>query len=84
MYTTRGIDAVATITEIRSNTSALVDHARKNKSAVLIQKNNDPYAVLLDWETYQEMLKYLPEGAGGDRPPKRRERAESGNRATSG
>ena len=56
MYTTKGVDAVATITEVRANTSELIDHARKNKSAVLIQKNNDPYAVLLDWETYQELM----------------------------
>lgn len=56
MYTTKGVDAVATITEVRANTSELIDHARKNGSAVLIQKNNDPYAVLLDWETYQELM----------------------------
>ncbi len=56
MYTTKGVDAVATITEVRANTSELIEHARKNKSAVLIQKNNDPYAVLLDWNTYQELM----------------------------
>lgn len=57
MYSTSGVDAVATITELRSNTSQLIDHVRESKSGVLIQKNNEPYAVLLDWETYQEVVK---------------------------
>lgn len=57
MYSTSGVDAVATITELRSNTSQLIEHVRESKSGVLIQKNNEPYAVLLDWETYQEVMK---------------------------
>lgn len=53
MYNTEGIDTIATITELRSETSELIEHVRKTKSGVLIQKNNEPYAVLLDWETYK-------------------------------
>jgi prevent-host-death family protein len=54
MYNTEGVDAIATITELRSETSELIDYVRKTKSGVLIQKNNEPYAVLIDWETYKE------------------------------
>lgn len=56
MYSTSGVDAVATITELRSKTSELVEYVHDNKRGVLIQKNNEPYAVLLDWETYQEAV----------------------------
>lgn len=54
MYNTEGIDTIATITELRSETSELIEYVRKTKRGVLIQKNNEPYAVLLDWETYKK------------------------------
>ncbi|NNF03180.1 MAG: type II toxin-antitoxin system Phd/YefM family antitoxin [Rhodothermales bacterium] len=57
MYFTRGIDAVATITELRSNTSELVEHAKTIDRGILVQKNNQPYAVLLSYELYDELLK---------------------------
>ena len=57
MYSTRGIETVATITELRSNTSEIVDHAKKAQRGVLIQKNNEPYAVLVSYELYTELLK---------------------------
>ena len=56
MYSTRGIEAVATITELRSKTSELVEQAKKIESGILIQKNNDPYAVLISYELYLELL----------------------------
>ncbi len=56
MYTTTGVDAIATITELRSKTSELLDHVRETKASILIQKNNEAYAVLIDWETYQSLL----------------------------
>jgi prevent-host-death family protein len=52
MYNTEGVDAVATITELRADTAELVEHARRSQNGILIQKNNRPYAVLLAWETY--------------------------------
>ena len=55
MYRTSGINAVASITELRSSTSELVEYVRDTQTVVLIQKNNKPYAVLIDWETYQRM-----------------------------
>lgn len=56
MYLTKGIDAIATITELRSNTSELVEYAKKIDRGILIQKNNQPYAVLISWELYDQLL----------------------------
>lgn len=55
MYNTQGIEAVATITELRSNTSELVDHAKELERGILIQKNNEPYAVLLSYDQYNKL-----------------------------
>ena len=55
MYKVSAVDAVATITELRAKTSEVLEYVSKKKVGVLIQKNNEPCAVLLDWETYQEM-----------------------------
>lgn len=57
MYSTEGIEAVATITELRSKTSELVEQAKKIDSGILIQKNNDPYAVLISYDLYLDLLK---------------------------
>ena len=57
MYSTRGIEAVATITELRSKTSELVEYAKKIKRGILIQKNNEPYAVLISYDLYDKLLK---------------------------
>ena len=64
MYRISGVKVVATITELRSKTSELLDYVRKEKEGVLIQKNNAPYAVLLDWETFQKMTSSKPEADG--------------------
>lgn len=56
MYSTRGIEAVATITELRSNTSELVEHAKEIERGILIQKNNEPYAVLISYDVYDKLL----------------------------
>lgn len=56
MYSTQGIEAVATITELRSKTSELVEQAKAIDSGILIQKNNDPYAVLISYDLYIELL----------------------------
>lgn len=56
MYTTKGVEAVATITELRSYTSELVEQAKRIKSGVLIQKNNEPYVVLLPYDLYTDLL----------------------------
>ncbi len=56
MYTTRGIEAIATITELRSKTSELVEKAKGLTTGIMIQKNNEPYAVLVSYERYIELL----------------------------
>ncbi len=61
MYHTRGVDAVATVTELRSKTSEILEFARKSDRGVLIQKNNEPYAVLLSYEKYLELIGEKPE-----------------------
>ena len=55
MYEISGVEAIATITELRSETSELLDYVREAQKGLLIQKNNEPYAVLLDWATYQRV-----------------------------
>ncbi len=59
MYNTEGVDSIATITELRSETANLIKHVRDTKRGVLIQKNNEPHAVLIDWETYRVIKKKL-------------------------
>jgi prevent-host-death family protein len=56
MYTTRGIEAIATITELRSKTSELIEESKKIKTGILIQKNNDPHAVLVSYDRYLQLL----------------------------
>ncbi|MCZ6758059.1 MAG: type II toxin-antitoxin system Phd/YefM family antitoxin [Bacteroidetes bacterium] len=63
MYFTKGIEAVATITELRSKTSELVEHAKGIDRGILIQKNNEPYAVLISYDVYEKLLK--GSGSGG-------------------
>ena len=56
MYLTKGIDAIATITELRSITSELLEYAKETDKGILIQKNNNPYAVLISYELYEKLL----------------------------
>ena len=56
MYSTKGIEAVATVTELRSKTSELIEHAKDIDRGILIQKNNEPYAVLISHKLYDELL----------------------------
>lgn len=56
MYSTRGIEVVATITELRSKTSELVEKAKRIDSGILVQKNNEPYAVLISYDLYDRLL----------------------------
>lgn len=47
---------MATITELRSKTSELVEHAKRIERGILIQKNNEPYAVLISYDLYDKLL----------------------------
>ena len=55
MYSTRGIEAIATVTELRSRTSALIDQAAGLETGIMIQKNNEPEAVLVNYDLYQKI-----------------------------
>lgn len=59
MYSTRGIEAIATVTELRSRTSDLIEHARTIDRGILIQKNNEPHAVLINYDLYIRLLDVL-------------------------
>ena len=59
MYSTQGIEAIATVTELRSKTSALIDQAKSLKTGIMIQKNNEPEAVLLSYDLYLKLYKQL-------------------------
>lgn len=52
MYRTEGVSTIATVTELRSDASTVIDRVRQNGERVLIQKNNEPSAVLIDHETF--------------------------------
>lgn len=55
MYKTEGVDAIATITEVRSQTSELIDQVQGSKRGIMIQRNNDPQAVLISWDLYKKI-----------------------------
>lgn len=55
MYKTEGVDAVATITEVRSQTSELIEQVQRSKRGIMIQRNNEPQAVLISWQMYQKI-----------------------------
>lgn len=59
MYDTEGVESIATITELRSETADLISHARESKNGILIQKNNEPHAVLIDWDVYKTVKEKL-------------------------
>lgn len=73
MYSTRGIEAVATITELRSKTSELVEHAKTIERGILIQKNNEPYAVLISYDLYDKLLSESETlQAAASKPPRKK------------
>lgn len=59
MYTTQGVDAIATITELRSNTTSLLQQVSSSDNGILVQKNNEPQAVLLSWQQYKKIAERL-------------------------
>ena len=80
MYRTSEVDAVATISELRSKTSELLDHVRARHTSVLIQKNNEPFAVLLSWDAYQSLIEASQEAREpAARPPMRQPRKPKEN-----
>ena len=58
MYSTEGIESIATVTELRSKTSGLIEQAKGLKTGIMIQRNNEPEAVLMNYDLYQKMYKH--------------------------
>jgi prevent-host-death family protein len=54
MFNMQGIEAVASISELRANSTNLVERA-KEFQGIMIQKNNEPVAVLLSYDRYIEL-----------------------------
>jgi prevent-host-death family protein len=54
MFQTEGVSAIATITELRADTSTLIDHVTDH-GAIMVQKNNEPHAALISWEMYKAL-----------------------------
>ncbi len=59
MYQTEGVDAIATVTEIRMETAALIDAVNKSSRGIAIQRNNTPEAVLISWDLYRKLSKVV-------------------------
>lgn len=59
MFETEDVDAIATVTELRSDTSTLVARVQQAGERILVQKNNEPHAVLLDPSTYTKIKERL-------------------------
>lgn len=66
MYEIQGVDSIATISELRAHTSDVLAHVRDQGEAVLVQRNNDPFAVLIDWDRYRQLMGDLPAAADVD------------------
>lgn len=56
LQTPKGINTIATITELRSKTSEIVDAAEQSEEGVLVVKNNSPYAVVVSFNRFNELL----------------------------
>jgi hypothetical protein len=53
---TNGTEAIATITELRSKTSELVNRGRRISTGIMSQKNNEPCAVLVSYDRFLEII----------------------------
>lgn len=71
MFDTKGIQHIATITELRTNTSEILDQVTEGKQPVLIQRNGEPRAVMVPLAEYEQLVSGTEMGA-----EERRETAE--------
>lgn len=55
LQTPESIHSIATVTELRSNTSEVIETAEASGEAVLIVKNNEPYAVVMGFDRYMRL-----------------------------
>ena len=57
-YSTRGIDQVAAITELRTNTNDLLRFANETDAGILIARNNEPQSILVGLDQYRDFMAY--------------------------
>jgi prevent-host-death family protein len=56
MHSTYGAQQITSVTELRQDTNDIIQHAERTGEAVLVQRNNEPVAVLLGVTTYERYL----------------------------
>ena len=56
MFPTYSTHQVSSVTELRQDTNDILNHADTTGEAILIQRNNDPVAVLLSVDAYKRLL----------------------------
>ena len=66
MFPTHGARRIASITELRSNTSDLIDAANETGEPILIQRNNRLVGVLLGEEQYEALREGMRVVTGDD------------------
>lgn len=57
MHSTFGAEQVASVTELRTDTMGLINHANEAGEAILVQRNNEPFGVLIGIEAYKDYIK---------------------------
>jgi prevent-host-death family protein len=57
MHSTFGAEQVASVTELRTDTMGLINHANEAGEAILIQRNNEPCGVLIGIEAYKDYVR---------------------------
>jgi prevent-host-death family protein len=68
MYSTYGAHQITSVTELRQDTNDIIEHAEDTGEAILIQRNNEPIAILLSIATYKEYLQLKREAEAEDQP----------------
>jgi prevent-host-death family protein len=56
MHSTYGAQQITSVTELRQDTNDIIEHADETGEAILIQRNNEPVAILLSIPTYETFL----------------------------
>ncbi|WP_259113813.1 type II toxin-antitoxin system Phd/YefM family antitoxin [Salinibacter ruber] len=55
MYRITGVEAVASVTDLRTQIDETIKAAEETGEGVLVQKNNEPIAVLVSIERWREL-----------------------------
>lgn len=56
LQTPKGVTTVATITELRNDTTEVIDETEESGQGVMIVKNSSPRAVLVSFDRYSELV----------------------------